>query len=165
MSSDALSKDVIKQAIVAEIDGQKFYKFLSVKATNPDAKRKLNNLAQDEFNHEALLIKMYKDIYGEEVDELPKEGVSVLSKFFTDHREDENLSEMQYIDMAIEAELAATNYYRNGSATAPNDKIKKVCEDMAAEEFRHYESLKAEREAISGGHFWFGFDEGAPLED
>lgn len=165
MSSDALSKDLIKQAIVAEIDGQKFYKFLSAKATNPDAKRKLDNLAQDEVNHEALLIKMYNDIYGEEVDELPKDGVGVLSKFFAEHREREDLSEMQYIDMAIEAELAATNYYKSGSTDAPNEEIKKLCDGMAEEEFRHYESLKAERESLSGGHFWFGFSEGAPLED
>ncbi|MFH1699853.1 MAG: ferritin family protein [Candidatus Zixiibacteriota bacterium] len=165
MSSDALSKDVIKQAIVAEIDGQKFYKFLSAKATNPDAKRKLNNLAQDELNHEALLIKMFADIYGEKIGELPKEGVSVLSKFFAEHRENENLTEMQYIDMAIEAELAATNYYKSGSANAPNEEIKRLCDGMADEEFRHYESLKAERESLSGGHFWFGFSEGAPLED
>lgn len=164
MSSDSFSKDLLKQAIVAEIDGQKFYKMLVAKTNNPDAKRKLQTLADDEVRHEQLLIKLYKDMHGEEVDQLPKEGVGVLSKFFAENRDKEDLSEVQYIDLAIEAELAATNFYKDGMKNAPNDEIKKLCEGMANEEYRHFESLQAEKDAIAGNYFWFGYDDGAPME-
>ena len=164
MSSDVFSKDLIKQAIVAEIDGQKFYKFLVSKATNPDAKRKLQGLADDEVRHEALLIQLYKDLHGQDVDKLPAEGLGVLSKFFAEHKEKKDLTEVQYIDMAIEAELAATNFYKDGAKNAPNDTIKKICQGMADEEYRHFESLQAEKDALAGNYFWFGYDDGAPME-
>ncbi|MEZ5358367.1 MAG: ferritin family protein [Candidatus Zixiibacteriota bacterium] len=164
MSSDSLSKDLIKQAIVAEIDGQKFYKMLVDKTKNPDARRKLQGLADDEVRHEQLLIKLYKDMHGEEVDQLPKQGVGVLSKFFAENRDKENLSEVQYIDLAIEAELAATNFYKDGVKNAPNEEVKKLCQGMANEEYRHFESLQAEKDAIAGNYFWFGYDDGAPME-
>ncbi|MCK5127396.1 MAG: ferritin family protein [candidate division Zixibacteria bacterium] len=164
MSSDSFSKDLIKQAIVAEIDGQKFYKMLVQKTNNPDAKRKLQSLADDEVRHEDLLIKMYKDLHGEDVNGLPAVGVGVLSKFFAENRDKEDLSENQYIDMAIEAELAATNFYKDGAKNAPNDEIKKLCDGMATEEYSHFELLQAEKDAIAGNHFWFGYDDGAPME-
>ena len=164
MASDALSKEILKQAIVAEIDGQKFYKFLADRAQNPDAKRKLGNLAKDEVRHEALLMQVYKDIHGEEVKNLPKKGTGVLAEFFARSREKDNLSEMQYIDMAIEAELAATGYYKEAARAASGKDVQKICQMMADEEFRHYESLKAEKEALTGNYFWFGYDEGTPME-
>lgn len=164
MSNDVLSKDLLKQAIVAEIDGQKFYTFLAAKTTQPEAKRKLENLAQDEVRHEAALIKLYKDIYDEDVSDLPSVGVGVLATFFAKNRDREDLNEMQYIDMAIEAELAATNFYKEGAKNAPSEDVKKLCAGMAEEEFRHYESLQAEKEALGGNHFWFGYGDGAPME-
>lgn len=164
MSSDSLSKDLLKQAIVAEIDGQKFYKMLVAKTKNPDAKRKLQTLADDEVRHEQLLIKLYSDLHGEDVDKLPEQGVGVLSKFFAENRDKEDLNEVQYIDLAIEAELAATNFYKDGMKSAPNDEVRKLCEGMANEEYRHFESLQAEKDAIAGNHFWFGYDDGSPME-
>lgn len=158
------NQDLIKKAIVAEIEGQKFYKFLADKTTNVDAKRKLTNLAKDEIRHEAILIKIYKDLFGEEVEDLPDHGVSVLSKFFSDRRDTEPINEVQCIDMAIEAELAATEFYKSSAETADNDEIKDIYAQMADEEFQHYELLKAEREAVTGNYSWFELDETSPLE-
>ena len=158
------NREMIKKAIVAEIDGQKFYKFLADKTTNEDAKRKLTNLAKDEIRHEAALIKIYKDLFDEEVDDLPDQGVSVLSKFFRDRGETEPINEIQCIDMAIEAELAATEFYKASAAEADNDEIKDIYTQMADEEFHHYELLKAERDAVTGNYSWFEFDESSPME-
>lgn len=161
---EALSREVIKQAIVAEIDGQRFYTQLADRTNNEEAKRKLTNLAQDEMRHESILIEVYKKLHGEEVGDLPTEGISILSKFFRDNENKENLSEIQYIDLAIEAELAATKYYKEGAETAPTEDIKKLYENMAAEEYGHFESLQAEKDAISGNYYWFGYDDSAPME-
>ncbi|MCP4569788.1 MAG: ferritin family protein [FCB group bacterium] len=158
------NRELIKNAIVAEIDGQKFYKFLADKATNVDARRKLTNLAKDEIRHETILIKIYKDLFDEEVENLPNQGVSVLSRFFSDRRETEPINEIQCIDMAIEAELAATEFYKSSAESADNDEIKDIYAQMANEEFRHYELLKAEREAVTGNYSWFEFDETSPME-
>lgn len=165
MTADSnLTKDLLREAIVAEADGQKFYKYLADKATNEEAKSKLMNLAKDEIRHEATLIDIYRKIFHEEVDTLPEKGTGVLSVFFAEHRDKKDLGEMQYVDMAIEAELAATEFYKTGAESATDEKIKAICEQLAEEEFSHYEALKAEREALTGNYFWFGFDESSPME-
>lgn len=162
--NEALSREVLKQAIAAEIDGQRFYTQLANRTSNKEAKRKLTNLAEDEMRHESILSDLYEKLYGEEVSDLPTEGVSVLSKFFRENADKEDLSEVQYIDLAIEAELAATKYYKEGALEAPNEDIKELYENMAAEEYSHFESLQAEKDALSGNYFWFGYDDSSPME-
>jgi rubrerythrin len=159
------TKEMLLQAIRSEIDGRKFYTYLAEQATNDEAKRKLTNLAEDEIRHEEALINIYKKVYGGEEPVIPEEGVGVLSKFFRNPDGREGLTEMQYIDMAIEAELAATNYYKEGAKTAPTDEIKKIYEGMAAEEFNHYELLQAEKSALGDNYYWFGFGDGSPMEE
>lgn len=161
---EALSREVLKQAIVAEIDGQRFYTKLANSTENKEAKRKLTNLAEDEMRHESILINIYEKLHGEDVGDLPTDGIGVLSKFFRENEDKKNLTEIQYIDLAIEAELAATKYYKEGALEAPNEDIKDLYENMAAEEYGHFESLQAEKDALSGNYYWFGYDDSAPME-
>jgi len=161
----AQARELLKQAVKSEIDGQRFYKFLAGKTTNADARRKLSGLADDEIRHEKALRSMYKNIYNEELTELPEKGVGVLSQFFANPESREDLSEVQYIDMAIEAELAATNYYKEEAQRAKTDQFRKIFEGMAAEEFSHYELLQAEKAALGGNYYWFSFGDTTPMED
>ena len=166
MAKDSvLTKTLIKQAIRSEMDGYRFYAFLAEKTANEDVKRKLTNLAKDEVRHEALLLGIYKKLFREDVGEMPKKGLGVLSQFFDHPEHRKNMTEVQYIDLAIEAELAATRYYKEAAADAPDEDMKRVCREMAAEEFNHYELLQAEKEALGGKYYWFAYDDGSPLED
>jgi rubrerythrin len=159
------AQELLKQAVKSEIDGRRFYNYLAEKATNPDAKRKLTNLAEDEIRHEKALKKIYKKIYGEELTDIPEKGVGVLSKFFDSPKGREDMSEIQYISMAIEAELAATKYYKEEAEESTDEEFREIYEGMAAEEFNHYELLQAEKDALGGNYFWFQMDEGAPMEE
>lgn len=161
----AEAQALLKQAVKSEIDGRRFYNYLAEKATNTDAKRKLTNLAEDEVRHEKALKKIYKKIYGEELTDIPEKGVGVLSKFFDSPEGREDMSEIQYISMAIEAELAATKYYKEQAEEATDEEFGKIYEGMAAEEFCHYELLQAEKDALGGNYFWFQMDDGSPMEE
>ena len=163
-NNTATTMQMLKQAIRSEIDGRRFYEFLAGKTKNPDAKRKLTTLAQDERRHESILYRIYKKRFGEEAGEIPERGVGVLSKFFSHPEKHEGLNEVQYIEMAIEAELAATEYYKTEAKNAEDDETKQIFARMAEEEFSHYESLEAEKSAIGGNYFWFEFDESRPME-
>lgn len=160
----ATTMQMLKQAIRSEIDGRRFYEFLADKTKNPDAKRKLTTLAQDERRHESILYRIYKKKFGEEVDKVPEKGVGVLSEFFSHPEKHEGLNEVQYIEMAIKAELAATEYYKSEAKNAEDDETKQIFTRMAEEEFNHYESLEAEKSAIGGNYFWFEFGESRPME-
>ena len=158
-------RELLKRAIKGEKDGLRFYTLLANRAENPEAKRKLQRLAEDEKRHEITLVGIYRRLYKEEVGELPKEGINALAKFFDAGKAKEKQTEMQFIDLAIEAELSATNFYKSAGASITDSELKKICEDLSEEEFRHYELLKAEKEALGGNYYWFGYDTEAPLED
>ncbi|MDH3892131.1 MAG: ferritin family protein [candidate division Zixibacteria bacterium] len=156
--------DVLKTAIKGEEDGYKFYDLLAAKATNPEAKRKLENLRNDEIAHKKVLYQLYEEHVGGEIGELPKKGLSALAEVFRKGHLDELKSEMEFINLAIEAELAATKYYNEHFKSSDNEAVKLIFERLASEENTHYELLMAEREALSGNYFWFGYDESAPQE-
>jgi len=160
----ASGKELLKRAIKGEQDGLRFYKYLAEKATNPDAKRKLQGLASDEVRHEKTLIDLYKDLFKEEVGELPEKGINALAKFFDGSKAKGKTSEMEFIELAIEAELSATNFYKEGAKTIEDPVLIKICKELAEEEYRHFEILQAEKESLSGNYYWFGYDEGAPME-
>ncbi len=160
----ATMKQMLKQAIRSEIDGRRFYEFLADKTKNPDAKRKLSTLAQDEKRHESILYRIYEKRFGEKIDKVPEQGVGVLSEFFAHPEKHEGMSEVQYIGLAIQAELAATEYYKGEAKNAEDAETKQIFGRMAEEEFSHYESLEAEKSAIGGNYFWFEFGESAPMD-
>ena len=164
--SDSKAKigEVLKTAIRAEEDGFKFYDLVSKKAQNEDAKRKLENLRDDEVRHKKTLVDIFKKFVGGEVGELPEKGLSVLSDVFRKGKVDSLESEMQFINLAIEAELAATKYYREQRDLVDDDDFRKIFDALAEEEHSHYELLIAEREALSGNYHWFSYDGSSPME-
>lgn len=158
-------KELLKRAIKGEHDGLRFYTYLAEKTVHPEARRKLSGLAADEKRHVAILENMFKRLYEENVGELPEEGISALAKFFDGTKSKDKHSEVQFIDLAIEAELAATKFYRSGAETATEPDLKTLYQELADEEFGHYESLQAEKSALGGNYYWFGYGESSPMEE
>lgn len=158
-------KELLKRAIKGEYDGLRFYTYLVEQASNPEAKRKLGGLANDEKRHMAILEALFKNLYKEEVGELPKEGINALAKFFDGSKAKGRHSEMQFIDLAIDAELAATKFYKTGADTAADPEMKRLYTELADEEFGHYESLQAEKSALGGNYYWFGYGDSSPMEE
>ncbi len=158
-------KELLKRAIKGEQDGLRFYTYVAGKATNPDARLKLTRLAEDETRHERTLIDIYKSIYREEVGELPKEGINALARFLDTSRIKDLTTEMQFIDLAIQAELSATNFYKDNIKTAETAELRSLYESLADEEYRHFELLQAEKDALSGNYSWFAYDGSSPMEE
>ncbi|MDH4157374.1 MAG: ferritin family protein [candidate division Zixibacteria bacterium] len=158
-------KEVLKRAIKGEEDGYYFYNLLSEKATNTDAKRKLQNLRDDELGHKRTLLAIYEKHVGGAVGPLPEKGLSVLSDIFGQGHTLQLKSEMEFLNLAIEAELAATQYYQRERNLIDDPEFGAVFDGLADEEHRHYELLMAEREALSGNYYWFGYGDTSPMED
>ena len=158
-------KEVLKRAIKGEEDGYYFYNLLSEKATNADAKRKLQNLRDDELGHKRTLLDIYEKHVGGDVGPLLEKGLSALSDVFGRGHTLELKSEMEFLNLAIEAELAATKYYQQERDLIDDPEFHAIFDSLADEEHRHYELLMAEREALSGNYFWFGYDDSSPMED
>lgn len=165
MESKTELASLLKTAIKGEEDGYKFYDLLSQKSSNADAKRKLETLRDDELGHKVTLIEIYETKVGGEIGQLPEKGLTALAEVFKKGHLEDLKNEREFINLAIEAELAATKFYQEQAKSALFAEHKDIMLRLADEEHRHYELLMAEREAISGNYYWFGYDNSAPLED
>jgi rubrerythrin len=96
---------------------------------------------------------------------LPAEGINALAKIFDGGRAKGKVSEMQFIELAIEAELSATKFYKDEAAQTVDAQLKKIYQNLADEEFHHYESLQAEKHALGGNYYWFGYGDSSPMEE
>jgi rubrerythrin len=166
MSSDKKRiAEILKTAIKGEEDGYNYYNYLVGKATNPEAKKKLEVLRDDEVRHKRTLREMYKTYVGGEIGELPDKGLGALSQVFKNGRIDQLKSEMEFINLAIEVELATSKYYQKERNLVDDPEFEKIFDQLAEEEYNHYQILQAEKDALGGNYYWFGLDNSAPLED
>jgi rubrerythrin len=157
--------DILKKAIKGEEDGLQFYRLLAKRAANPDAKRKLEGLRDDEIRHKATLMGMYRKMVGGEIGKLPARGINALRKVFARGHLDTRKTEMDFILLAIEAELAATKFYREQQALMQEPEFVDIFDQLADEEHGHFELLQAEKDALSGNYNWFAYGDAAPMED
>ncbi len=165
MTSKSEIAEILKKAIKGEEDGYYFYNVLAGKAKNADAKRKLEGLRDDEIRHKETLVAIFEKYVGGEIGPLPEKGINALAEVFRKGHVMERHTEMEFINLAIEAELAATKYYREERDLVDDPSFRKIFDDLADEEHHHFELLQAEKDALAGNYSWFGYDNGAPLED
>lgn len=156
--------EILKKAIKGEEEGYFFYNLLAEKAVDTNAKKMLELLRDDEIRHKETLIDIYKKHIGGEIGELPDKGINALAEIFRKGHLEDKKTEIEFINLAIEAELAATKYYQEERNLIDDPIFKEIFDQLAQEEHGHYELLMAEREAILGNHHWFSYDNDSPME-
>ncbi len=157
-------EDIIKIGIKTEIEGQYFYSTLAQQVKNPDAKKKIEQLAMDEVSHERRLRELYKVHVGKEVGDLPAQGLAIFKDAFGD-RPLAEADKFRLIELAMEAERLTAKHYKNGEGKARDPKVRAVFTELVAEEDGHYDMLAAEREALRGNINWFAYEGSQMLED
>ncbi len=156
---------LLRYAIKGEVNGHTFYGLLADKTTNPDAKRRLETLRDDEIRHEAILRGVFKKFVSEPLGELPDRGLDALATVFEKGKLKHLHSEVEYIGLAIEAERVTTKFYMAAKEAVKSDEFRTILQDLADEENGHFEILMAEKEALAGNYYWFSADGTQPMED
>jgi rubrerythrin len=156
--------EIIKFGIKTEIEGQNFYSTLAKKIVHPDARKKIEQLANDEMNHERRLRTLYAKCVGGEVTDLPSQGLGVFKDAFGDKPLAEK-DTFRLIELALEAERLSARHYKSGEDKATDKDIREVFAELVAEEDSHYELLAAERESLRGHTDWFSYDGSAMMEE
>ena len=77
----------------------------------------------------------------------------------------EKAGAMEALDLAIQAEMRAEEFYSSQAEAVERAELKKLLVQLAAEEHGHYELLLAERSSLTGGFYWFDIDSSQFLED
>lgn len=78
---------------------------------------------------------------------------------------DDQASAVDAVDLAIEAEKAAYEFYKGAAEKTKDENGRRMFENLAEEEDRHYETLRAEREALLGSPYWFSINEQRSMEE
>lgn len=156
---------LLRYAIKGEINGHTFYGLLAEKATNAMAKKRLETLRDDEIRHEAILRNLFKKFVKEPLGDLPERGLDALATVFEKGKLKRLRSDVEYINLAVEAERATIKFYMAGKAAVEETEFKNILQELSDEENGHYELLMAEKEALAGNYYWFSADGTQPMED
>ena len=157
---DMTPLQILEIGIYNEVSARDFYLSVAGKIKDISGKQKFENLADDEKRHREILEDWYKKESGGEDFPFDSHKVKKIKLEVKDHT-----SAFQAIDLALEAERQAYLFYQEAAKRAKTEKGGEMFEKLAEEEDGHFQKLSAERTALSGGFYWFGLDQSAPLED
>jgi rubrerythrin len=155
-------KDAISRAIYAEIGAMNFYSRMAEKIESDEGSGKFAQLSEDEKGHRDTLRGWYSRLFETEFVENEKE---IKSSEISDIQISGQAGAIEALDIAIEAESKATDFYLAEAEKAEDPELKKTFESLAQQEKGHYDLLSAEKNALTGGFYWFDMDSSGFLED
>jgi rubrerythrin len=158
-------EDILGMAAATELQGRRFYLNLSEKVQNPEVKRKINTLAEDEKRHLEVVENLYRSVLGRVPQEPATKGVPDIIRAIASLRIDDKTQVLQVLDMAIEAETIAAKFYHRGATIAADRKIREIFEELEREEDAHFNYLVSEKAALAGDLYWFSISDSAMMEE
>ena len=154
--SDLTVVEVLGLAIQQEIMALRRYQLFASRVSNPLVKEKFRSLAREEKAHRELLYSMLQKYTGEEKPPLPKKA----PRFNKSAELERSLPEI--LELAIEKEIEAWEFYSKAAEIATDPTGKHVLEYLAEFERGHERILRAEYDTIARYPQWFEI-EGADI--
>ena len=149
-------------AIYAEIGAMNFYSRMAAKIENDEGSGKFAQLSEDEKSHRDTLKGWYSRLFETEfVESEEKIKISEIGDIPISGQ----AGAIEALDIAIEAESKANDFYLAEAEKAEDPELKKMFESLAQQEKGHYDLLSAEKNALTGGFYWFDMDSSGFLED
>lgn len=155
-------KQAIEIAIYREIGARNFYRRIADQIENVEGTERFQRLSDDEEGHRVKLESWFKRLFETDFEADP-EGIKQSE--IGDYQIDKQTGAMEALNIAIEAEAKAQEYYITQSEKAESPELKTMFQNLAEEEQGHYNLLEAERNSLIGGFYWFDMDSTSFLED
>lgn len=160
--NDSDLREAITRAIYAETGAMNFYARMAESIDNPEGKGRFEQLSADERGHRDTLVSWFTRLFDSEFTEDAEEArrseigeVSISGQ----------AGAIEALDLAIDAEKKAREFYLAEREKAADPGLKKMFGDLADQEKGHFDLLSAERNALTGGFYWFDMDSTQFLED
>ncbi|ASJ11136.1 rubrerythrin [Thermococcus sp. P6] len=140
-------EELLGMAIKAEIGAREFYRSLAERVEIEELKKKIQWLAGEEGKHEALLRRIYENMFpGKEV-VFPKEHIGPeLKPVAEELKEAQDLIEL--IRWAMKAEEIAAHFYEELEKIVETEERKRLMRYLSDMEKGHYYTLRAEYELL-----------------
>ena len=152
-------EEVLVYAVHREESGIRFYSRLAEQIQDAEATLVFLNLARDEGVHRQTLEQWWKDEFNKP---FPFD-IRLVEEHKTEI--DSQAGALAALELALESEEASAKYYEELAKASKDKKLAKLCQRLADEEWGHYETINAEKNAIIETFYWFDVDHSAYLED
>ncbi len=138
--------NIIKTAILNELEGEKFYKSAARDAKNQDTANAFLHLAEDEKRHQAMLRGMLDHILAGSklsIDERSQQATPSPRIFNAANSIDsDNAMEISVFHIGILMEKASMDYYRKAAQTTALDPARKLYMSLADWEMQHLDEME-----------------------
>jgi rubrerythrin len=155
-------KQAIELAIYREIGARDFYHRIADQIENKEGTERFQQLSNDEEGHRIKLESWFKKLFETDFEADP-EGIKQSE--IGDYPIDKQTGALEALNIAIEAEGKAQEYYSAQAERAESPELREMFQNLAEEEQGHYNLLEAERNSLIGGFYWFDMDSTSFLED
>jgi len=152
-------EQVLIQAIHKEESAHRFYLKLAGLIKNPEGAKIFTALAGDEAGHRQKLETWWAKSVQRDFP-FSEDLVTPISA-----EVDTQTGAVAALDLALDAERKAANAYEQLATETDDEQLRKLCKQLAQEEWGHFDTISAEKNAIIDSYYWFDVDNTAYVED
>lgn len=143
---DKAEVNLLKTAILNEIEGEKFYRKAALEAQNQESSKAFLYLAEDEKRHQAMLREMLTELMASsdlKAGKINLQGTP-SPEIFKNARimNTDRAMEISVFHIAIMIEKASIDYYRRAAETTTLPAAKELYESLADWEVGHLDSME-----------------------
>jgi rubrerythrin len=139
-------EEVLRKAIQEEVNSREYYARLAKAVRSPEAKRRLEHLADEQLLHRAKLERKYRDTIGKEPPE-PEPPVAEIPSDAAD------LDLVRVVKLALENERDSESTYRFLAERVPDSDLGRLFLELAELEWSHKTELQNEYDRIAPDGF------------
>ncbi len=134
-------KDLLRIAISSEVESKNVYLGLKERVDNLLLKDRFQFLADEEEKHRAYIERTFKRKFPNDTVELSSDMTTPLPEI----KADDDMSISEILQSAMDAELAAREFYQSLSEKFDEPEIKKMLNIFSDMELGHYRLLEIEK--------------------
>ncbi len=138
-------EESILTAIKSEIEAKKVYEQIAEKVDNMMLKDRLLFLAKEEVKHREYFESLFKNLFPDKELKIPEKSPVPLPEIEIDK---ENILLSEILTKAMEAEMAAFDFYMSLAKKFDDNETRKMLEYIAYMEKGHYNLLELERKVV-----------------
>lgn len=163
ISQDA--KNLIREAIKLEINGQAFFNQAAEATGNELGKKMFARLAQEEVKHLEVFSRLFSSViksddWKQQVRSEELKGPSPVVQQLADRmRRAGGQSEVEALRIGMELEQKAIDFFSATAAGTADAKAREIFDKIADEERFHYDLLQAQYDSVTGSGFWLDSSE------
>jgi rubrerythrin len=153
------TKKLLVEAVHKEQAAFELYDRLSKTIKNAEGAETFAGLARDEIGHRHLLEDWWRKKFAEPFPFDPK--AVDKPKLAVDTQ----AGAVDALEIALEREKRAATLYEALHLSAADLDLKKLCHELAEQEWGHFATIRAEIAAVTGDFYWLDIDYAGHVED